>query len=386
LPSARDNSIAVDPPNPSAGLAVDPHNPGTLYAATNGTGLFKSTDGAGSWRPVNRGVSAASVYASAIDPKSPNTIYAETVAGIVKTVDGGANWSSANVGLPLTPGDASHILSPTILSIAIDPLTPSTLYVGVTGNLQGSQQPAGVFKSIDGGANWIPVSSPLGPGLVLASLTIDPQNPDTLYTTGFYPNGVVAGVISEIRKSTDGGNNWVAAGSFPSYVRALVIDSQSALYAVAGGWISRSLDGGASWTDLAVPTDAVGDCDECVPVGTLAVDPQRSDTLYAGGAVGVLKSTDGGASWNTMNSGLPSSTQDWYGVTALVIDPRNSKTLYAVMAGKVFRSTDGAASWNEVSAGLAATSVSTLMIDSKQPSTVYVGTYGGGIFAINFVP
>jgi photosystem II stability/assembly factor-like uncharacterized protein len=382
LPSMRDNSIAVDPPNPSAGLAVDPQNPGTLYAATNGAGLFKSTDGAGSWRPVNQGLSATSVYASAIDPQNPDTIYAETSTGIVKTTDRGTKWSSSNSGLPVPLGDASLILSPTVRSIAIDPRTPSTLYAGVSGNLGNSQQPGGVFKSVDAGATWIAASSPLGLGLFLTSLAVDPQNPNTLYAAGY--GAGANGSVSGVRKSTDGGNTWTAAGSLPSYVRALVIDSQSALYAVGDGWIARSTDGGTGWTNLLVPAGLLGDCEECVLLGVLAVDPQRQDTLYAGGSVGVVKSTDGGASWNLMNTGLPLSSHDWFGVTALVIDPRDPKTLYAALAGKVFRSTDGAASWIEVSVGITVTSVSTLMIDSKNPSTVYAGTYGGGIFAITF--
>jgi hypothetical protein len=266
----------------------------------------------------------------------------------------------------------------------IDPLTPSTLYAGIIGSLGNAQQPAVIFKSIDGGANWNPVHSPLAPGLLLSSLTIDPQN-DTLYATGFYANGGVAGIGSEIRKSADGGDTWVAAGSLPGYVRSLVIDPQSTLYAVANWGILRSTDGGTSWTDLAVPTDSVGDCDECVPVSVLAVDPQRTDTLYAGGDVGVLKSTDGGASWQAMNSGLPWPPKTWTGIGAIVIDPHNSHTLYATMDGQVFRSLDGAASWNALSAGLIATSVSTLRIDSRNPGTVYADTYGGGIFALTFV-
>jgi hypothetical protein len=153
---------------------------------------------------------------------------------------------------------------------------------------------------------------------------------------------------------------------------------------VAGGWIFKSTDGGASWRNLSVPTDSIGDCDECLPVGVLAVDPQRPDTLYAGGSVGVLKSTDGGTSWNAANSGLPWPS-DFYGVRSLVIDPQNSTTLYAAMAGKAFRSTDGAATWSEVTSGLTTLSVTALAIDPSN-STVYAATYGGGMFAITFAP
>ena len=81
---------------------------------------------------------------------------------------------------------------PAAIPIAVDPLTPNTLYAGIIGNLGNSQQPPGLFQSVDGGENWIALNSPLDPGLFLASLTIDPQN-RTLYVTGFYPNGMVSG-------------------------------------------------------------------------------------------------------------------------------------------------------------------------------------------------
>jgi len=380
LASLHDNSSGFG--STSSVVAVDPQNQGTLYVATSGTGVFKSTDAAASWEPVDQRLSATSVYASAIDPKNPDTIYAETSVGIVKTTDGGVHWGPSNVGLPITLSYAPQILAPAVKSIAIDAGSPDTLYAGIYANSGNLPQDRTVFKSIDGGANW----TPLEPGLVLTSLAIDPQTPNTLYAAGYNRADGANGSI-QIRKSMDGGKNWTAAGSFPNFVRALVIDSQGVLYAIEGyGWITRSADGGTSWTDLFLPAALLGDCDECVPLGVLAVDPQRQDVLYAGGSVGVLKTTDGGATWNPMNMGLPLSPEDWVGVTALVVDPQNSKTLYAALAGKVFRSTDEAASWSEVSTGMTVNDVSTLMIDSKNTNTVYAGTYGGGIFAITFVP
>jgi uncharacterized protein (TIGR03437 family) len=135
-----------------------------------------------------------------------------------------------------------------------------------------------------------------------------------------------------------------------------------------------------------VPVDSIGDCDECLAIGVLAVDPQNSRTLYAAGSVGVMKSRDGGASWNAMNSGLtPWSPGQWDVITALEIDPQNSNTVYVAIAGRVFMSTDGAANWSEVNSGpKTLSSVSTLALGPKDPSTLYAGTSGGGIFEITF--
>ena len=89
-----------------------------------------------------------------------------------------------------------------------------------------------------------------------------------------------------------------------------------------------------------------------------------------------------------MNSGLtPWSPGQWDVISALVIDPQNSNTLYVAIAGRVFKSTDGAANWSEVNSGLKTlTSVTTLALDPKDPSTLYAGTSGGGMFAITFMP
>jgi photosystem II stability/assembly factor-like uncharacterized protein len=303
---------------------------------------------------VDHGLSATSVYASAIDPQNRGTIYAATSAGLTKTTDGGANWSPASSRLqPIVRNNPS--VRPG--SLAIDPQNPSTIYAAFSGPLNGGwlgEQPAaGIFKSTDEGVSWSAANSGLEDGYFFGLLSIDPQNSRTLYAGGV--NLVFGGFASALYKSTDAGTNWVQTGSFGNSITALAIDPQhpSTLY-ISGVWqIFKSTDGGASWNETPVPAELLGDCEECVPVGVLAVDPQNPSTIYAGGSVGVLKSTDGGTSWRAANAGLM-GPPSWVGVIALVIDPQNSNTLYATIGGKVFKSIDGAASWNETISGLSA--------------------------------
>ena len=61
-------------------LAIDPTTPTTLYAGTDGGGVFKSTNGGGNWGAVNTGLTATYVSALAIDPETPTTLYAGTRA------------------------------------------------------------------------------------------------------------------------------------------------------------------------------------------------------------------------------------------------------------------------------------------------------------------
>jgi len=76
------------------------------------------------------------VWALAIDPAAPTTLYAGTDAGVFRSLNGGHSWSPVNTGLP---DDAN------VLALAIDPTTPTTLYAGTYG---------GMFRSLNGGSSW----------------------------------------------------------------------------------------------------------------------------------------------------------------------------------------------------------------------------------------
>src|SRR5579862_694730 len=115
---------------PVTALAIDPQNPGTVYAASGG-GLFKSADGGADWSAVNPGPPCC-ISTLAIDPHNPSTIYAVTgVLGqsldrrVLKSIDGGTNWSPASSGLPADAGGLYNVTS-----LGIDPQNPATIYAG----------------------------------------------------------------------------------------------------------------------------------------------------------------------------------------------------------------------------------------------------------------
>jgi hypothetical protein len=91
---------------------------------------------------TSNGPEGGLVRAVAIDPTTPTTLYVGTSGGgVFKSTSGEANWSAANTGLTTT----------SIQALAIDPTTPSALYVGTVSG--------GVFKSTTGGDSWIVVSA-----------------------------------------------------------------------------------------------------------------------------------------------------------------------------------------------------------------------------------
>lgn len=81
-----------------AGLAVHPTKPGVVYAAVDGKGIYRTTNGGTSWTP--RGLTNLHVTTISIDPTHPRTLYAGVEpGGVYRSLDGGATWHAFNVGL-----------------------------------------------------------------------------------------------------------------------------------------------------------------------------------------------------------------------------------------------------------------------------------------------
>ena len=70
--------------------------------------MFKSTGGGASWGAVNVGLTDTYVRGLAIDPVTPATLYAATEDGVFKSTNGGGTWNKVNTSQPYTnfrPGD-----------------------------------------------------------------------------------------------------------------------------------------------------------------------------------------------------------------------------------------------------------------------------------------
>ena len=331
-------------------LAVSPNyaDDHTLFAATWGDGVFKSTDGGASWFAVSYGLTDLTVKALAISPQiGDNTIFAGTNAGVFKSTTYGLYWVSTPLTYP-------------IHALAISPgyAGDQTVFAGTWGY--------GVFKSTDGGANWTQIVSGLT-DLYVYSLALSP---------GFTGDDIVlAGTGSAgIFRSTDGGLSWSKVQSVQA-VKALTFASAQEAFAGVKGGIYKSTDGGANWS-------ASGDG---LPVGIqvtgLVASPHYAvdRTVFAvteGG--GIYRSTDGGATWEAVSSDwLPTSYL--YG---LAISPNyaDDRTVFAGTWGSgVFKSTDSGATWTGVNQGLTNVWVFALVRSPNFASdhTVFAGTWNG---------
>jgi hypothetical protein len=76
-------------------IAIDTRNPATLYAGTV-SGVFKSMNGGASW--ASTGLVYAQIWALAIDPANPQVVYAGASGGLFKTANGGVSSSTVKTG------------------------------------------------------------------------------------------------------------------------------------------------------------------------------------------------------------------------------------------------------------------------------------------------
>jgi photosystem II stability/assembly factor-like uncharacterized protein len=320
--------------------------------------------GSDTWTSI--GPQGKEVFAVAIDPAMPTTLYVGTDSGVFKSTNAGGSWSPVNAGLTFR-----------VRLLAIDPHTPTTLYAGINGG--------GIFKSTNGGGSWSAASTGLislsGVPASVQALAIDPQTPTTVY----------AAAEGGVFKSTNGGNNWSVILNY--HASAVAIDPQTptTLYVGLGGTVLKSLDGGGSWREMnAGLFDNIPSYDDILNVSSstvaLSVDPRTPTNLYVGinrwilrgnpydgnawteDQSFVFKSTDGGESW--------SAVLFWDNVYAwpLAIDPQTPTTVYAGSNwGGVAKSTDGGLSWTASLGG----PVHALALDPLSPTTVYAGTPAG---------
>ena len=308
------------------------------------------------------GLGAGSVYALAIDPMTPNTLYAGTnllltsVAGLSAISDDGGVFKSTDAGVSWF---ATGLTKSSVSALAINTLAPTILHAGIRG---------GVAKSVDAGAAWATVDLPTNPEV--AALAIHPSAPNTIYA-GTYRAGVF--------KSIDGGVKWVAsnAGLTNIDVRTLAIDplAPNILYAgTSGGGVFKSTNDGTTWA--AVNTGLTN-----MDARVLVINPKSTDMLYVGtGGGGVFKSMDGGITWRSANTGLPVTPIGKYNyVYSLAINPTTPTTLYTgTNFDGVFKSVDGGLTWANI--GLTSNPVLALAINPATPAIVYAGTLQGGVF------
>ena len=147
-------------------LAIDWFNPNIIYAGTSEGDLYRSDNKGAAWKVVHR-VEAIKINNMVVDPRDSRTLYVATNgAGVLKTSDGGTTWQ--NIVEPFR--DLENARRPS--AIIVDPNVKGRVY---------TISKYGVIKSEDGGNSWKPLTLPTPPGTIaIKALVIHPKNSQTL--------------------------------------------------------------------------------------------------------------------------------------------------------------------------------------------------------------
>jgi len=369
-------------------LVMDPHTPTTAFAGTSGSGILKTVDGGATWATANGGLSTRIVLTLAIDPSAPTTLYAGTDAGVFKSTDAGQSWAAANVGLPGEPhvvinalaidsgappnlyaatssgvykttDGAAHwtsinagIAGLTPRIIAIDPRSPSVIYVGVDDNVDYSS--VGVVRSGDAGASWVRIDNTFS----VVAIAIEPSSPSRVYLA-FYDGFDGQSFV----RSADGGATWTYIPAPQFAILSLAIDPSSPATLFAGsdfGAVFRTADAGDHWAPVTGSPLAPAS------ITAFALAASAPGTVYAGSSTGIFRSQDSAQTWAHLSLGVRN-----VGVRMLVTDPAVPSTTYTAAANHVSKTTDGGVHWTDTTVGFPTESVSLLAIDPTVPSTLY---------------
>lgn len=186
-------------------LTASPNHPGLVYVGTDGHGLYRYWQSQDEVEHIGA-YSVPDLYVKDVIVSPDNLVYAVTTDGLL-VIDGVAWQKMAQ-------------LPDGVVSMAVDPEEPNTLYVGTVGY--------GAQRSTDGGQSWQPINEGLGwqPGIILraSAITVDKENPEHLATAAAYSVGSqFAG--HAIYESFDSGQHWAKVTDTDSLVNRLTIKS-----------------------------------------------------------------------------------------------------------------------------------------------------------------
>jgi photosystem II stability/assembly factor-like uncharacterized protein len=372
---ARNIGPAVMSGRISAIDAVHEGNRLTIYVASASGGVWKSSDGGTTFKPVFDKQPVQSTGAVTVDPTDAKTVWVgsgepwtrNSVSvgdGIYKSTDAGETWT--NMGL--------HE-SERIVKILVDPTDHNTVYAAVPGKLWSDSDERGVFKTTDGGATWNKVLAGGNLSTGSSMISMDPKNPKTLYagmwdfrrkgwtfrSGGDGPNAPSA---SGLYKTTDGGATWTElndAGAKGLPTKSSVVYAFIEAEPPKNG-LYRSDDGGMTWQALDRSQNMVW---RPFYFANLTVDPNNENRIYKPDG-GLIVSNDGGKTFSGIGGGAHGDFHD------LWVDPLNSDHIMTATDGGLYYSYDAGNGW-VMALNLPISQFYHVSVDMDRPYNVYGG-------------
>ncbi len=320
-----------------------PGSPFTYYFGGVAGGVWRTTDGGGSWQSISDNSMISSIGAIAVSESNPNVIYVGTGEsclrgnisygdGVYKTTDGGKTWQ--HIGLK----DTQHIAR-----VWIDPRNSDHVLIAALGHAYGPNTERGIFRTTDGGKTWdkILYKDDKSGGIDLA---VDPHNSNVMFAA-----------LYQIQRSP-----WGLESGGP------------------GSGLYRSTDGGNSWKHLegkGLPDGILGR----IGVSVSGADSNRVYALIESKESGLYRSDDGGDTWSRVNDDQRLTQRAWY-FTHIFADPKSADTVYMLNTG-VFRSTDGGKTLNLLPAPHG--DHHGFWIDPQNPNRMINGNDGGATVSVD---
>lgn len=429
-------------------VVANPQDPSILYAALAGAGIYRSSDGGVSWSYSSESIPREGAQRTilAIAPSNPDVVYTGVVLrgedrrsadmAIYRTGDGGTYWEAIpaegascfgqcwyDFTMAVHPDNADHVYLGTVLMyestdggmtftevhpgnlyvdqhhLAFDTLSdPYRLYVGNDG---------GVFRTIDGGQNWLGLNSNLGLAQFYRGISMHPSDPvitlggtqdqGTLRPSGgtlawdkiMGGDGGYTAFDAEDPDVWYGETQWIRGAGYAGprkngnrmadgiditenalFIAPLVIDPVDSRRLYFGTQTLYRTDNSARrWTPVySTPDDSV--------ITAIAPSPASANTVYAAIKSGrVVVTHDGGETW--LEAGAAQGLPDrWIG--GLAAHPSDPGQAYAAaggfLSGHVFQTTDGGRSWQDRTGNLPDHPVNSIIYDPADPNGVYLGT------------
>jgi uncharacterized protein (TIGR03437 family) len=332
----------------------------TLFAGTQGGGIYRSNDSGKTWTAINNGLDENGLRVNAL-VFANSTLYAGTNSGVWRSTDNGQNWTAFNAN---TTPDNPNFIWP-VRALIYD---GATLIAGTTRGVYRFNNSLQKFETINNGL----VDS--GTGL-----------PRPIYSLAVHNNTLFAGGYSAVYRFTSATSTWAATAVGPngdSLLGISLLSDGATLYAGGGNGVYRTATNGSAWTasNTGLPPGT----------GVFALTKTTNPTvLYVGlNGSGVYRSTDGGLNWSAVNTGLTSAgliVQSLLNYGIYSVKLVNGQFVYtrtdALLAGtndSVFRATSlSSINWQRVTTGITSTRIERMIAVGND---VYAGTFGSGVF------
>ncbi len=287
--------------------------PGTFYFGATGGGVWKTEDYGSTWTNVSDGYfDTPSIGAIRVAQNDPNIVYVGTGSdglrsnviagrGVYKSIDGGETWN--HIGLRDTGQ---------IGALEIDPRDHNVVFVAAIGSAFGDNPERGVYRTRNGGMSWEKVLF-LSDSTGFYDVDFMPSNPNIIYATAWRAERkpwtiISGGPENGIYRSVDGGDNWMrVGGGLPSLMGKIdlaVTPADSRLvYAIVEArgdstGLYKSVDHGETFVHISDDRRLL---ERAFYYTNLYADPKDPQVVHSL-ATRYVKSVDGGKTWQSRSA------------------------------------------------------------------------------------